>query len=232
MYEIIRNGHTNTEIGILVRERPSIPSAEYNYTEVKIPGRDGSIFKEDGTVSDITITVPFTFAENPQRWQERFRTARRWLMRKDDTELILSDELEYFYHVKHTKINAAERQVKEVGEFDVEFTCEGYRYRIDGKAEYTPEEVFYNPYDRSRPVYLITGEGECILQVNGSQMKANVGQNLVIDTDRLMAYRKDGKLMNTSVYGDYAELHLLPGENTVYISRGFDLKVIPNWRCL
>jgi len=25
MYEIIRNGHTNTEIGILVRERPSIP---------------------------------------------------------------------------------------------------------------------------------------------------------------------------------------------------------------
>ena len=24
MYEIIRNGHTNTEIGILVRERPSI----------------------------------------------------------------------------------------------------------------------------------------------------------------------------------------------------------------
>ena len=79
---------------------------------------------------------------------------------------------------------------------------------------------------------MITGEGECILQVNGSQMKANVGQNLVIDTDRLMAYRKDGKLMNTSVYGDYAELHLLPGENTVYISRGFDLKVIPNWRCL
>lgn len=232
MYEIIRNGHTNTEIGILVRERPSIPSAEYNYTEVKIPGRDGSIFKEDGTVSDITITVPFTFAEKSQRWQERFRTARRWLMRKDDTELILSDELEYFYHVKHTKINAAERQVKEVGEFEVEFTCEGYRYRTDGKAEYTPEEVFYNPYDRSRPVYLITGEGECILQVNGSQMKANVGQNLVIDTDRLMAYRKDGELMNTSVYGDYAELHLLPGENTVYISRGFDLKVIPNWRCL
>ena len=34
---------------------------------------------------------------------------------------------------------------------------------------------------------MITGEGECILQVNGSQMKANVGQNLVIDTDRLMA---------------------------------------------
>ena len=49
MYEIIRNGHTNTEIGILVRERPSIPSAEYNYTELNIPGRDGSIFKEDGT---------------------------------------------------------------------------------------------------------------------------------------------------------------------------------------
>lgn len=232
MYEIIRNGRTNTEMGILVRKRPSIPSAEYNYTEVKIPGRDGSIYKEDGTVSDITISVSFTFAENPQKWQERFRMARRWLLGKEDKELILGDDPEYFYLVKHTRINAAERQVKEVGEFEVDFICEGYRYRNDGKAEYTSEEVFYNPYDRSRPIYLITGEGECILQVNGRQMKANVVQNLVIDTDRMMAYRKDGKLMNTSVYGDYEELQLLPGENTVYVSRGFDLKVIPNWRCL
>lgn len=82
MYEIIRNGHTNTEIGILVRERPSIPSAEYNYTELNIPGRDGSIFKEDGTVSDITITVPFTFAENPQRWQERFQGCEKMAYEK------------------------------------------------------------------------------------------------------------------------------------------------------
>ena len=104
MYEIIRNGRTNTEMGILVRERPSIPSAEYNYTEVKIPGRDGSIYKEDGTVSDITISVSFTFAENPQKWQERFRMARRWLLGKEDKELILGDDPEYFYLVKHTRI--------------------------------------------------------------------------------------------------------------------------------
>ena len=41
---------------------------------------------------------------------------------------------------------------------------------------------------------MITGEGECILQVNGSQMKANVGQNLVIDTDRLDGIQKRWKI--------------------------------------
>ena len=51
MYEIIRNGHTNTEIGILVRERPSIPSAEYNYTELNIPGSCRKSSKMAGTIS-------------------------------------------------------------------------------------------------------------------------------------------------------------------------------------
>ena len=63
-------------------------------------------------------------------------------------------------------------------------------------------------------------------------MTANVGQNLVIDTERELAYREDGTLSNTAISGDYEELFLQEGENSVTITEGFELKIIPNWRRL
>lgn len=70
------------------------------------------------------------------------------------------------------------------------------------------------------------------LSVNGEKMVANVGQNLTIDTGRKLAYREDGTLSNTSVAGDYDDLILIEGRNKIKITDGFELKVIPNWRCL
>ena len=69
----------------------------------------------------------------------------------------------------------------------------------------------------------------CTLMVNGNEMTANVGQNLTIDTDLMMAYRQDGTLQNTAVTGDYEDLYLVPGDNVINITSGFDLKIIPNW---
>ena len=63
-------------------------------------------------------------------------------------------------------------------------------------------------------------------------MSADVGQNLTIDTDRKIAYRADGTLSNTAVSGDYEDLFLQEGENEISITDGFNLKIIPNWRCL
>ena len=60
-------------------------------------------------------------------------------------------------------------------------------------------------------------------------MTADVAGDLMIDTDRMMAYKKDGTVKNTTVSGDYDSLILNPGENTVSITAGFSLMVIPNW---
>ena len=70
-----------------------------------------------------------------------------------------------------------------------------------------------------------------MLTVNGKTMTADVGQKITIDTDRELAYRKD-KLSNTAVSGKYDDLYLQEGENEITITEGFDLKIIPNWRCL
>ena len=90
----------------------------------------------------------------------------------------------------------------------------------------------FNPYEISHPIYKIYGEGQCELNVNGNVISANVGQNLIIDTERKLAYREDGTLRNTNVTGNYEELFLQERENKIMITDGFELKIVPNWRCL
>ena len=80
--------------------------------------------------------------------------------------------------------------------------------------------------------YIISGEGRCTITVNGKNMTANIGQNLTIDTELMIAYRTDGTTANTAVKGDYEDLYLQPGENQIGITRGFSMEVIPNWRCI
>ena len=92
--------------------------------------------------------------------------------------------------------------------------------------------MLYNPYYEAHPMYKITGEGVCTLSVNGQEMRANIGQNLTIDTERMIAYRTDGIMNNTAVSGDYQDLYLREGSNQIEITAGFDLKVIPNWRSI
>lgn len=232
MYEIIRNGKKNTQVGVMVSKRPSIPSTEYVAEEIEIPGRDGKLYRELGNVSDITISIPFVFISDPYRWQDRFREAKKWLLGKEDNKLILGDDPGYFYKVKHTSVGESERKVMESGEFTVDFICDGYLYVIEGAEEHEVSDILYNPYALCHPIYVITGEGMCTLNVNGNAMTANIGQNLTVNTDLMLAYRTDGTFQNAAVTGDYESLYLQEGGNTVELSAGFGLKVIPNWRCL
>jgi len=231
-YAIEYNGVSSKSIGIEVVKRPNIPAAKRRYDTVTIPGRDGNLHRYDGAVEDIEIEIEFNFMAAPHEWNEKYRTAKVWLYDETEKRLKLGDHATFFYKVKMVEIGEAERVNWQIGKFSAVFICEGYQYLKDGiiKVDYT--DILYNPYDVSKPIYAITGEGVCYLKVNGAQMKANVGQNLAIDTDLMIAYRTDRTIMNTSVDGAYSDLWLKKGNNKIEITKGFTLKVTPNWRSI
>lgn len=235
MYDISFNDVRASSIGILPVRRPSVPAPEPRFEEITIPGRDGSLISFDGVngeiiYNSITISVEFNFWAKPYRWAEVFRAAKKWI--KGSGSLILGDDTSFFYKVLSCKISDSERTSLRIGTFTAEFLCDPYLYVKDGQREMGIADVLYNPYALSKPIYLITGEGMCTLTVNGKTMTANVGQNITINTDLMLAYRQDGTMQNTAVTGDYENLYLLLGDNTITITSGFDLNVIPNWRCL
>lgn len=198
--------------------------------ETEIPGMDGTLTEIDGTYENIVIPVEFNFLVPPDQWMDAYRKAKRWLT--GTGELILGDDQEYYYKVLFCNITSTERTSRRLGNFESEFTCFPYAFLVSGKNEYSISEVEYNPYMLSHPIYKISGEGSCTLTVNGNTFTVNVGQNAIIDTDRMITYRVDGSMMNSDALGDYEGLYLKEGDNKISITSGFNLSVIPNWRTL
>lgn len=225
------NEVTSDSIGLLVKERPAPPAPEPDHDAIKLPGRDGALYRRKDTVPDIPVTFTFGFKAKKDLWMEQYRIVKDWLYDGICSRLVLSDDPEYFYQVKNFKIKSTDRFIRTMGQISVEFICSGYQYLLEGTTEMDIDRVLYNRYYLSHPVYKITGEGVCTLTVNGKTMVANVGQNLTIDTERKLSYRLDNTIMNTSVTGNYDDLYLLKGKNSITITNGFELKIIPNWRC-
>lgn len=232
MYQDIEyNNIRGSTLKIFARERPSIPAPRKRRKEITIPGRDGSLYTTEEDYEPTEIPVRFNYIGPPEEWGARWRAAKKWLS-VGNSALKFSDDGGFFYKVAHVELEENERPTEKIGIFQATFiTRDGLSYLVDGIEKYDVKDVILNPYIASHPIYLITGEGKCTLTVNGNTVTANVGQNLIIDTDRILAYRENGTLQNTEVTGDFKKLYLQEGENDISISSGFDLKVIPNWRC-
>lgn len=226
-------GETDVQHRLKVVNNPTAPAAVPKSQTYDIAYQDGQLYEADGTYEDIEIPVEFDLIGPADDWPLIYRGARRWLLQKcKGHHLILDANRNIFYKVKNVRIEEITRTSLTVGKFTTVFTCDAYEYLRSGMYERTAEDVKYNPYSTAKPVYKITGNGSCTLTVNGKTMKATVGQNLTIDTERMLAYREDGTMMNTSVTGDYEDLYLQPGENEISITSGFGLSIIPNWRCV
>lgn len=231
MYNIEFNDISSEDVGIKITKRPSIPSPKMRKKFFKIPGRSGSLVYSEETYDDILIKVAMNFISTTNDWGNQYRKVKNWLL-ASGKRLKFSDDPLVFYKVKNVIINDLERSARVGCEFKAEFTCDPFTYFESGLSEYPMSEVTINNYSESRPVYKIKGEGMCTLTVNGKMMTANVGQNLTIDTELMIAYRSDGILQNTAVKGNYSDLYLKEGKNSISITSGFQLRVIPNWRCL
>lgn len=232
MYQDVEyGGIKGSSIKIYARERPAIPAARKRREEITIPGRDGALYKSDGSYEPTEIEVQFNYIGMEEDWAKRWREAQRWLG-KENARLRLSDDDGYFFWISYVDLSENERTSRRIGNFTATFvTRDGLYYLDSGLREYGKQEIRWNPYEASHPVYKVYGEGMCTIEVNGKQMKANVGQNLTIDTERMLAYREDGTLRNTDVTGEYENLYLPEGEIRIEVSYGFDIRITPNWRC-
>lgn len=258
-YTIEFAGETAEENGVLVQRRPNISTSEEVVDSHELPGRDGELITDAGIRRNVEIEVELGFRAEPDQWNQVYRSCKRWLRKKGI--LRLSDDSGYFRRVKRVVIGTAERETLRIGKFSVFFVCSPEEFLDSGQQRLSPKLVAYNPYSVSRPVYYITGEGECTLTVNGQRLVMDIYDNMVIDTEHWISYREydhtvyllahDGSPLLTEsgvplirsyghpglindheTRGDYTDLYLQEGDNTFSVSEGFELKIMPNWRCL
>ena len=231
MYNLVYNGVSNKDIGVEIIQRPDIPSAERNIEEQSIPGRDGLLIYDYKSYSAISIDIKMNFKSEPDDWHNYLFKIKNWLT--GGNILRLSDLKGYFYKVKYIKLGECERSSKWIGTITATFVCEPFVYSDEGLEEIINPTILNNLGYTAEPIYIITGNGICTLIVNGNIMQANVQESLTIDINLQRSYLTiSGRISNTSVKGDYEKLKLTYGSNSISITNGFELCVIPNWRHL
>lgn len=230
-YFLNQNNEKSVDYSILFEEYPVIRMGQEEYDSATIPGK-GELYISTGTYSDTQISFPIdiNMAGTEGERIEAYLDARKFLI--GCKTISFCDTPDYFYKVKYVELGEVDQYSEVAGDFTVQYICEPGVYLVSGTIQYDPDDIELNPYDLCHPTYYITGEGMCTLTVNGKSMTANVGQNLTINTELMLAYRTDGTLQNTAVTGDYEDLYLQSGQNEITITEGFVLKVIPNWRRL
>lgn len=231
-FDVQFNDVWGSELQIYAVRCPAIPAPSERITEHEIPGRDGKIYVKSGTYEPTEITIEFNYIGKAEEWGKRWREAKKWLS-AHDTNLKITDDDQFYYKISRVKLATNERVSSKIGKFSAVFiTKDGLMYHENGKKKKKLSEIENNPGITSKPSFYITGEGECALNVNGKKVTINVENNIVIDTERMLAYQENGTLKNVSLSGNYEDLYLQPGENIISITDGFECCVTPNWRCL
>lgn len=229
-FDVIFAGKNCCELGLMVVQRPNLSAPIRNITVTSVPGRVSSLSDADGSYDDFTIPVEFNYVARPDRWAEVYRQSLLWLRQTGHLEF--SDDPGVFYKVRYVTIGDNERSLKRIGKFTASFVCQPGTYYKSGTRYVDVKDKIINAYSVAQPVYEITGTGECALTVNGKTMNATVEEKLYIDTERLIAYKDETTSKNTALSGDYEDMYLTPGENTIFVSPGFTVRVQPNWRVL
>ena len=225
MYNMLWNGVSCLEKGVLVVRRPNIPAPQTDVIEYAIPGRDGIIQSKIKRLEPLDFEVELNFMTEPDNFGEQFRRLKHWF--SGSGTLAFSDDLDWFYKVYRVDITESERLSRKIGTCTATFRCDPYVYMAAGDRFLSIEDCIYNTYDVCHPLYHVTASGAWTLTVNGHEF-TGTGAAL-IDTDSMTAYDNNGNVINTSTVGDFADFYLLEGTNTIGISGG-TLEVKPRWR--
>lgn len=222
-YDIVYNGITGSEKGIILYDYASYSGAEKEYDQYTIPGMTGQLVGETSGKSNLVITC--TMSLKNDAFSRTVSDVKRWL--RGTGELSFTDDATVYYKVWKVNYGDINRELRNFGTFTVDFVCTPYQFLTSGK---TPvNDIANNPYDLCRPIYTIAGTGSFTLSLNGKQMSGTSNGSIIIDTERMIAYNSQGVNQNSLISGDYEDLHIPEGNVNLSISEGFTVSVIPQW---
>lgn len=222
-FDIEYNGKTGRSHGVMLAEFPTFEKVKNRYTEHQISGKIGNTISTTGGKDNAQIECELLAISKNVHLM--FRTLRKWFSKKG--KLRFTENVDAYYEVLAIESIGTEREFLKCGRLIVRFIIFPYEFLNSGDEEY--ESITHNPYCDCMPIYIVEGNGECVITVNDKTFKANVPGKLIIDTRRMIAYKPDGTSGNTLVTGDYENLWIAEGDVSISCTSGYKLKIIPKW---
>lgn len=232
MLDIEYNDIRASNLKVMVKELPEIPAAQRAYETINASGSGKTYLRDLGNYENVNLPITFNYIGPEEKWHERWIEIQKWLSQTNG-ELIMSDNPEYYLKVQRIILGNNVRKSKRVGEFQATFVLkDGLFYLKTGKEEHDIKDVKWNPGEECYPLYHIKGTGLCNLNVNGKDFEVTVTDEVTIDAERGLTYSGQKEILNNAAKGDYASLILKKNQNIIKATKGFKIKITPNWRCI
>jgi predicted phage tail component-like protein len=223
-----------SDCGIYLSERPTLPRAERNFRYTEIEGRDGTLTEDLETYKDVEIKLSCVML-NPDIQKNISDNLNSWLNGEGGT-LTFSYLLGKYFKVKQVSGFEIKESSGILGEFEVTFICEGFRYLSIGLDVITltgsPSSINNTGTLKSKPVIKIYGAGNVEIYINDTTAFTinNMTDYITIDSTMKDCYR-DTQLANNQMVGEFPLLEV--GTNIFDWSGNISkIEVQPNWKCL
>lgn len=219
---IIINGQSSMEVnGLMISELPPITKPMMRVTAEEIDGRDGDIvtplgfsaYDKDVVIGlydefDIDDIIDFfnqsgkiTFSNEPDKY---YLFAQYNAI--DFEKLVRYKTATVGFHVQPFKYSLNESE---------------QAFNFSSSATSGELSIRNNGNYMSRPTIKLTGSGTVNLSINGAQvMVIDMSQNpvIILDSSEMNAYSPDNMLVNRAVTGNFDNLRLKSGKNSISYS--------------
>lgn len=233
-FELTYNGHDADDYGGWLATVPKLTHSTVNRDRFAVPARDGELLGVDTQRSNAHVTATFHAKDSSNFAYLPLSKMRRWLTGTgllNIVDMVTVDHEVMCYEVLDVNVTDETKVDSIYGRLSVDFEIYPYEFEVAGYS--TPITTFpiTNNYDESMPIYKITSSSNATgtLTVNSKNMSYTIQADkpLFIDTRRMIAYDSTGANRSRYVDGDYEDLHLKHGSNTINCTH--TLQVTPRW---
>lgn len=226
----IFNGKSSIDFGVKIQSgADTYKGASRKVETFEVIGRNGTLTRDEGTYENVTQPYECYLIDNFNWNLEAFRDFL------NDGEY---HRLEDTYHPEEYRLarysgefNPDINVIDESGSFDVEFDCKPQRFLKSGEKEVVIDgtATLQNPTNQIALPLIYVKSGTGTIKVNDTEFTVNINEGVtIIDSERQDCYLSNKVPVNSNVsIGDYPTLK--KGANTIEVSDGMDVSIVPNW---
>ena len=217
----IFGGENSQDFGVVISEAPNFKHAQRKASSFDVPGRNGSIIRQENAWSNVPQEYKVWLAvDHAAELPEKAGAFCAWLnsltgyQRLEDS--FMPDVYRLAYYNGGQEIT---NHFMQYGEATISFTCRPEYFQKTGEQPrpLNSGEPIYNPTRfEAAPLLHIEGSGNISITIGAKTMTAQVVDYINIDCERMNAYRLPAENMNNKVAGTFPTL--APGVNVVTIT--------------
>lgn len=222
-----------TDYGIIISQRPSIPSPLRRVTTLQVPGRNSALRFDENTYGDIIITVECSLKDNINL-ADKIDLIKGWLIGTGESSLVFDFQIDKKYIAQVVNAIDFAQILKISSKFIIIFNCRPFKFQVSNSVKTLNSQGTITNLGTlcSEPIIMVYGTGDGTLTI-GSQVITlkGISNNLIIDSTIQDCYGVEGTNLNNKMSGDFPTLNV--GVNNITWTGAITkVDITPNWRWL